>query len=149
MESMEVEERRRRACSVESSDDSDEPDDEGRGAEDRDDSWLDYDEGVGVRASFDFCSQVDREQERDENDVASLQFESPTGVPVAKTLVPGRSVLKTSDCKRSRLKHPSSHTSKKKVTFDLPPLPTPYVPPHKKPGYTPHPQGYAVYDWED
>lgn len=91
---------------------------------------VDFDEAVGERASLAFCSQLDREAEQDEVDIASLQFDGePSWGAVGG--VPARGVLKTRESRRyGGLKS----GNEKRVSFDLPPLPTPYVPPHKRVG---------------
>jgi len=170
----EDQERRRRACGPSSSSDDDSEDEDGseddeedlfaghegrRAGRDHDhDDDDDYDARIGMRASLAFCSQLDREQERDEADVASLQFDNE---PCYRSTcdysrVPPRSALKGS---RNRESSRDGNMLEKRVSFDLPDLPKPYVPPHKRqgqptstgtvPDHVLHPERYTVYTFDD
>jgi len=94
---------------------------------------VDFDEAVGERASLAFCSQLDREAEQDEVDIASLQFDREQSWSGASGGGPLRGVLKKRGVERYGGLNEKSGNSKR-VSFDLPPLPTPYVPPHKRVG---------------
>lgn len=143
----EAAERRRRAFEPSGS----ESDEDGDGCGDELDDRLgahdaeprndpDYDESIGIRASIPFCSQLDREAERDESDIASLQFDSePSNVPRNPH---GRfgshpsSQIHGQAMPRSALKggrqSPGILSNDRRVSFNLPPLPKPYLPPHKR-----------------
>lgn len=182
----EAAERRRRAFGPSSSEESEESDggDMGRMSER---SNPDYDESVGIRASLAFCSQIDREPERDEADIASLQFDFEPGVTMSAGVVGSRGKRNTqanantnanankgtnaTEKLQSALKGGRAEEllpSQRRVSFDLPPLPKPWLPPHKRgvnapaseggeaktgtetvPDYVKHPDRYVRYEFDE
>lgn len=179
----EAAERRRRACGPSSSEESEESSEESDDVEGRNSERAgpDFDESVGIRASFAFCSQLDREAERDEADIASLQFDSEAGATsaalgtsgatkvVTATATAAAAVMLQSALKGGR--DGEALVTQKRVSFDLPPLPKPWLPPHKRgsagvdassgevgetetctksvPDYVTHPDRYVKYEFDE
>mmetsp|Transcript_6323 Transcript_6323/g.17476 ORF Transcript_6323/g.17476 Transcript_6323/m.17476 type:complete len:244 (-) Transcript_6323:26-757(-) len=170
----EAAERIRRACGPSSSEESEEGEESDGGDVERQSEKADpdYDESVGVRASFAFCSQIDREAERDEADVASLQFDFEAGATMNPASAPWGPVSMdpTAASLRSALKGGRGREvlAQRQVSFDLPPLPKPWLPPHKRgviapesdgaeaktgtdtvPDYVKHPDRYVKYEFDE
>lgn len=198
----EAAERRRRACGPSSSEESEESEEGEEGDVEGQMSERanpDYDESVGIRASFAFCSQIDREAERDEADIASLQFDFEAGATMNAASGPrgsegsgGSGGSFCSGATRGMTKRNTRTTdtntnsmaanlqsalkggrgremlTARRVSFDLPPLPKPWLPPHKRgvkaaaieeaetktgtetvPDYVKHPERYVKYEFDE
>lgn len=121
------------------------------------DDELEFDASVGIRPSLAFCSQVDKEEESDSVDIASLQFDDKAGNSpcLQRSGSPLPSALKKMDGGQESV-------GKKRVSFTgLPEPPKPYVPPHKRncdaavvvhdnvPDHVKNPGRYTKYEFDE
>lgn len=121
------------------------------------DDELEFDASVGIRPSLAFCSQVDKEEESDSVDIASLQFDDKAGNSpcLQRSGSPLPSALKKKGGGQESV-------GKKRVSFTgLPEPPKPYVPPHKRncdaavvvhdnvPDHVKNPGRYTKYEFDE
>ena len=121
------------------------------------DDELEFDASVGVRPSLAFCSQVDKEDESDLVDIASLQFDDKAGNSpcLQRSTSPLPSALKKKGSGQDSV-------GKKRVSFTgLPEPPKRYVPPHKRncdtavavndnvPDHVKNPGRYTKYEFDE
>lgn len=130
---------------------------------------FEYDQAVGARPSIEFCSQLDKEDERDLIDIRSLQFDDRDGASPhihhqglldGKKRIPSKG-LPSALKKESAGAHDTLNKRNKRVSFTgLPEIPKPYLPPHKRslcaagqsrdvPDYVKNPSGYTHYEFDE